>query len=190
MWFTGGHLRNRFCCCLSFILPNCFRKLAKMALENFFSKTGCTQCKSRKRWYGGSKRLRPPECYLAFPSMRNSLGMRLSSLIPRPVQEIGKKGLMSTIVHVLNFPTFWEFWILLLSIATPGLRIFNRTLLTIASSMRGLESAVFYAFVRHWGKTTTLKQTQKQSVYPGCLWVLANKVIYSLHNLCCDDHPV
>ena len=43
-----------------------------------------------------------PECYLAFPSMRNSVGMRLSSLIPRPVQKIGEKGLVSTVVHVLN----------------------------------------------------------------------------------------
>ena len=43
-----------------------------------------------------------PECYLAFSSMRNSVGMRLSSLIPRPVQKIREKGLVSTVVHVLN----------------------------------------------------------------------------------------
>ena len=28
--------------------------------------------------------------------------MRLSSLIPRPVQKIKEKGLVSTVVHVLN----------------------------------------------------------------------------------------
>ena len=80
--------------------------------------------------------------------MRNSVDMGLSSLIPRPVQIIGEKGLVSTVVHVLNFPTFWEFWIyyVLRSIVMPGSCIFNRTL---AISVQDLDSAMLYAFVRH-----------------------------------------
>ena len=82
--------------------------------------------------------------------MRNSVGMRLSSLIPRPVQKIGEKGLVSTVVHVLNLiPSILEFWILLHSIIIPGSRIFNRTLLTIAISVRDLNSAMLYAFMQH-----------------------------------------
>ena len=73
-----------------------------------------------------------------------SLYDNLSSLIPRPVQKIGEKGLVSTVVHV---PTFWI--LLLHSIVTPGSRIFNHTLLTIAISVRDLNSAVLYAIVQH-----------------------------------------
>ena len=44
------------------------------------------------------------------------------------------------------------------SIVTPGSCIFNRTL---AISVQDLDSAVLYAFIRHWGKTAMLKLKNK-----------------------------
>ena len=60
--------------------------------------------------------------------------------------------------HALNFPTFWEFQIIPCYLHVPRCqvcvlcRIFNRTLLTMAICVQGLDSAMLYAWVvSPWG---------------------------------------
>ena len=51
-------------------------------------------------------------------------------------------------------------------------RIFNRTLLIMAISVQGLDSAVLYAFLRLRGEATVLKHDKKASMKHLCLYLM------------------